>query len=857
MESDPIGLGIIGLDELSKDCGGPYMADGGSLSHFFQLLSLLPEDFCASTRFSETVNICLEQLLLHMGRQSTTQNEEIKNQYCEKHHKSGDGESPEPVESLSYTQPQTLVGDKKNLNINYETNNNYCISNNNSNITNTYQDESHIQQNEEIINSSNNNDNTALQSETNNILYRNNINNNNQHEYTYPTPTFKKKSPKHENSPTPSAFDPIDFSSPASTRSLLVAWVSDAGIPRPDSTQIPPVYKALSLLSKAGREMLATAIASCGWSFRLRLVRNASKALTAAMLPVFNALNIIRDEAAVLDPITTLDDYLILLHDQMRPWGGAAVIALQICYDANIILAKKASCMMPSRSTPMSAENEEGPDALLKRDAMREVRICNERVLAWDLFHLDCVNDALIIKFEFVSYALQSNTLQPSPLNFLENGMRGLINIEWKTNILKWESTLNHQHEGLVSQVLSLIYREQTYAYCFLKVRRSHLLEDSIDQLAKLPDVGRKLRVQFDEEPAIDQGGVSKEFFVLLVEEIKRADLGIFETVGVNSSQLIVRPGLLEAPVIMEIIGIICGLAVYNNQLVPLPLCSIMLKVLVGEEIGFSDLIKIYPENANSLLQLLEMESDALASLGLTFTANLDEWLGGGEVELVDGGSQIYVTVENVEYFVSLYCKWKLITCRGKELKMFKQGFARCFKGLSTTFKVEPSTLMGQLFRADEMSNVICGVDGGFYDASGVFLALSIVFVDGYSKGDFIANWMRQFCLEMSVEERNQFLTFVSGSDRLPVSTFSRETNRLISGIKTYKDVQNYIEFGGKIPVSSSFHITVCMNGNDDSRLPAAHTCFHQVMLPRYSSEQVLKEKLKIAIEHCHGFGLQ
>jgi ubiquitin-protein ligase E3 A len=43
--------------------------------------------------------------------------------------------------------------------------------------------------------------------------------------------------------------------------------------------------------------------------------------------------------------------------------------------------------------------------------------------------------------------------------------------------------------------------------------------------------------------------------------------------------------------------------------------------------------------------------------------------------------------------------------------------------------------------------------------------------------------------------------------------------------------------------------------GPDDSRLPSAHTCFNHLLLPEYSSKEVLAEKLLYAIHQSEGFG--
>lgn len=44
--------------------------------------------------------------------------------------------------------------------------------------------------------------------------------------------------------------------------------------------------------------------------------------------------------------------------------------------------------------------------------------------------------------------------------------------------------------------------------------------------------------------------------------------------------------------------------------------------------------------------------------------------------------------------------------------------------------------------------------------------------------------------------------------------------------------------------------------GSNDQLLPTAHTCFNILDLPVYSSKEVLRERLLLALEHEQGFGL-
>src|SRR6185312_11055979 len=63
-----------------------------------------------------------------------------------------------------------------------------------------------------------------------------------------------------------------------------------------------------------------------------------------------------------------------------------------------------------------------------------------------------------------------------------------------------------------------------------LHVRRSHLVQDTLNQLSKQrrDDLKKPLKVTFDAEEAVDAGGVKKEFFMLLLREILDQKYGMF-----------------------------------------------------------------------------------------------------------------------------------------------------------------------------------------------------------------------------------------------------------------------------------------------------------------------------------------
>ena len=48
----------------------------------------------------------------------------------------------------------------------------------------------------------------------------------------------------------------------------------------------------------------------------------------------------------------------------------------------------------------------------------------------------------------------------------------------------------------------------------------------------------------------------------------------------------------------------------------------------------------------------------------------------------------------------------------------------------------------------------------------------------------------------------------------------------------------------------------IVQEGEDDKRLPSSHTCFNQLLIPKYTSQDVLRKNLETAIENSEGFGM-
>ncbi|PHJ23500.1 hect-domain (ubiquitin-transferase) domain-containing, partial [Cystoisospora suis] len=97
--------------------------------------------------------------------------------------------------------------------------------------------------------------------------------------------------------------------------------------------------------------------------------------------------------------------------------------------------------------------------------------------------------------------------------------------------------------------------------------------------------------------------------------------------------------------------------------------------------------------------------------------------------------------------------------------------------------------------------------------------------------------------------EKQMFLRFVSGRSRLPPSWLYGNPG---SGMQQPFEIHIMSdEEALEIQDVSLRSVQVAENQTVDDRLPTASTCFFMIKLPRYSSKEVLRSKLKLAIMSC------
>ena len=227
------------------------------------------------------------------------------------------------------------------------------------------------------------------------------------------------------------------------------------------------------------------------------------------------------------------------------------------------------------------------------------------------------------------------------------------------------------------------------------------------------------------------------------------------------------------------------------------------------------DLEGIEPEYYKSLQQILSHPVDMLG-LDLVFSAETYEFGVTTVVDLVPGGRDIMVTDDNKMEYVKAMCNHRMTTSIRKQIDAFLDGFHEL---------VRPELV--SIFDAQELELLISGLpEIDLDDMRGN------TDYHGYKASDPAINWFWNILKAFSKEEKALFLQFVTGTSKVPLDGFKG-----LHGSEGLRRFNIHKAFDAKL-------------------LPSAHTCFNQLDLPEYASEEDMKEKLLISIkEGSEGFG--
>mmetsp|Transcript_31231 Transcript_31231/g.48389 ORF Transcript_31231/g.48389 Transcript_31231/m.48389 type:complete len:385 (+) Transcript_31231:1948-3102(+) len=349
-----------------------------------------------------------------------------------------------------------------------------------------------------------------------------------------------------------------------------------------------------------------------------------------------------------------------------------------------------------------------------------------------------------------------------------------------------------------------------------LNVRRDRLFEDSYHQLKgrTSEELKGRLTIQFANEPGIDAGGLLKDWYQELSRSIFNPGYALF----IQSADSAFQPNK-DSRVnahhldFFNFCGRVIGKAIYDGANMDVHFTRSFYKHILGKRVVWKDMEAVDPEYYKSLKWMLDNDVTAME---LSFTAAVNSFGVGKEVDLIPGGSGIMVTEENKERYVQLMSEFKMTATIEEQIQAFLKGF----------YELVPKNYIS-LFNELELELLISGLpDIDIEDMR------SNTEYTGYRADSPTIQYFWNIVKRYTQEERALLVQFVTGSSKVPLDGF--EALQGMGGPQKFRIVK--------------------ISGETD-RLPSAHTCFNQLDMPEYTTEEELEHKLTMAIKETIGFG--
>ena len=362
----------------------------------------------------------------------------------------------------------------------------------------------------------------------------------------------------------------------------------------------------------------------------------------------------------------------------------------------------------------------------------------------------------------------------------------------------------------------------------------------------------RTFKVKFEGEGVDDYGGPYREVFQIICEELKTlASSGkkssdkcnccffpiLHPTPNWNAEGSGERYKFTFLPFssglrleLYRFLGHLVGIALRSKITLELPLASYIWKAVVREPLTNID-IQSFDAPSSKYVEYLSTLHDKIGKMteaasqresvnclseelenilqDVTWTVKYSD---GSTCKLIEDGDKKLVCVDDLSQYLQLHAEARLGECY-EAVEAFREGI------LWVIPKSAISVLSG-----DELEHLVCGSKR--IDVNR--LKQNTEYDDDISCNDtHIVNFWE--ILEGFTElEKSLFLRFVWARPSLPPSG---------------------VDFPQKLKIQSAVGDDSALS--PDSYLPKAHTCFFSINLPRYSSKEIMRDRLLYAITHC------
>lgn len=352
-----------------------------------------------------------------------------------------------------------------------------------------------------------------------------------------------------------------------------------------------------------------------------------------------------------------------------------------------------------------------------------------------------------------------------------------------------------------------------------MNVRREYLLSDSMEAVMCLSrnDLRKLWRFEFIGEEGIDAGGLAREWFQLVTEEIFDPDMGLWQSSAGNQMSMQINPASeISCPEdhlnSFRFLGRVMGKALFDRQLVAGHMVRYLYKHILGWPITFADLETVDEEFYKHLKQLTEFEDIEMMCLDFT---TVEETLGVKKtIDLIPNGSETMLDNDNLPEYLEACLKYRMLGRVKKQLNQLLLGF----------YDVIPEPLL-TIFDFQELELLMCGLPeidmndwmenteySGRFETSGPAHEACI--------------WFWEVVDTFDQELKARLLQFVTGTSGVPSRGFG-----VLQGNDGH--IRRFTIHG--------VDLGVCL-------YPRAHTCFNRIDLPIYDSKEDLRERLTLAV---------
>ena len=363
-------------------------------------------------------------------------------------------------------------------------------------------------------------------------------------------------------------------------------------------------------------------------------------------------------------------------------------------------------------------------------------------------------------------------------------------------------------------------------------VERNNIIEYGL-QILENPHTSKfKGYLEFEYMGEIGNGlGPTLEFYRLIIENLyenkelwyKTTDNSIYPALGLNNNKKAIK--------YFKLLGYIIARSIYDDRLVDFPISKVFWNILFNKGVKFSDIniidkdlykfLKDMLELINKKKEIIEkepnisdeeLENKVLYNEQKLSSADIYFTFPGYQFDLKPNGKDILLNVKNLEEYINLI--YDLIFYKG--INNVKKAF---IDGFNIVFDINEL----RIFTGEELEEIIFGTDKQKWEKEILYENLKPE--HGYNKNSKIFNELIEYMASLNKEEQKKFLIFTTGASRLPLGGFKALSPKLTVVKKS-------------------------MNGNDnpDHFLPTVMTCQNYLKIPEYSSYNILKEKLNLAM---------